>query len=63
MINWNYNPNEYNERSFAPIPEGDHKVTIKNVTERIFNSGKEGFEITLTYLNKHDIITIKATHF
>ena len=47
MTNWTYNASDYRERSFAPIPEGDHKVTIKNVTERIFNSGNEGFEITL----------------
>ena len=47
MINWNYNPNEYNERTFAPIPEGDHRVTITNVEEKFFNSGNEGFEITL----------------
>lgn len=47
MINWNYNPNEYNERSFAPIPEGNHRVTITNVEEKLFNSGNEGFEITL----------------
>lgn len=47
MINWNYNPNEYNERTFAPIPEGDHRVTITNVEEKLFNSGNEGFEITL----------------
>lgn len=46
MINWNFNPNEYSERSFAPIPEGDHKVTITNVEEKLFNSGNEGFEIT-----------------
>jgi hypothetical protein len=47
MINWNYNPNEYNERTFAPIPEGDHRVTITNVEEKLFNSGNGGFEITL----------------
>lgn len=47
MINWNYNSNEYNARTFAPIPEGNHRVTINNVVEKIFNSGNEGFEITL----------------
>jgi hypothetical protein len=47
MASWNYNPNEYTERTFAPIPEGDHRVTINNVVEKIFSSGNEGFEITL----------------
>jgi len=47
MINWNFNPNEYTARTFAPIPEGDHKVIINNVIEKTFSSGNEGFEITL----------------
>lgn len=47
MPNWNYNASEYNARTFAPIPEGNHRVTINNVVEKIFNSGNEGFEITL----------------
>lgn len=47
MINWHFNPDEYSERSFAPIPEGNHRVTITNVEEKLFNSGNEGFEITL----------------
>lgn len=47
MANWIYNANEYTERTFAPIPEGDHRVRITNVEEKLFNSGNEGFEITL----------------
>lgn len=47
MATWKYNPDEYNERTFAPIPEGDHRVRITNVEEKLFNSGNEGFEITL----------------
>jgi len=31
MINWNFNPEEYTERSFALIPEGNHRVTIINI--------------------------------
>lgn len=46
MTKWNFNPSEYTEITFAPIPEGNRKVTIANVEEKIFNSGKEGFEIT-----------------
>lgn len=47
MANWNYNPNEYNARNFEPIPEGDYRVWISNVQEKIFSTGNEGFEITL----------------
>lgn len=47
MANWNYNPNEYSARNFAPIPEGDYRVRINNVQEKLFSSGNEGFEITL----------------
>ena len=47
MLNWNYNSNEYIARDFALIPEGDHKVCISSVVEKVFSTGKEGFEITL----------------
>lgn len=47
MANWTFNPNEYTARDFGLIPEGDYKVTINNVVEKVFNSGNEGFEITL----------------
>lgn len=47
MVNWTFNANEYTARDFGLIPEGDYKVTINNVVEKVFNSGNEGFEITL----------------
>lgn len=47
MANWNYNPNEYKARNFELIPEGDYRVRISNVQEKIFSTGNEGFEITL----------------
>ena len=46
-MNWNFNPSEYTARDFALIPEGDYRVRITKVVERVFNSGNEGFEITL----------------
>ena len=46
-INWSYNPSEYEENSFAPIPAGDHRVRINEVSERTFKSGNPGFEIVL----------------
>ena len=51
MATWNYNSNDYSARNFAPIPEGDYRVTITDVTEELFNSGNEGFKITLDVPN------------
>ena len=47
MTNWNFNPSEYTARNFELIPEGDYKVIINNIEEKIFSTGNEGFEITL----------------
>lgn len=47
MANWTFNPNEYEERDFALIPAGDHRVRIADVVEKTFKSGNEGYEITL----------------
>lgn len=47
MINWTFNPHEYVEQDFKPIPAGDHRVRINNVEIKQFSSGNEGFEITL----------------
>ena len=47
MANWTYNPNEYKENDFSPIPAGDHRVRINDVIEKTFGSGNSGFEITL----------------
>ena len=47
MANWTFNPNEYTNNDFAPIPAGDHRVRINDVVEKTFGSGNEGFEITL----------------
>lgn len=46
-MEWNYNPNDYTERSFELIPIGDHRVRISDVTERTFKSGNEGYEMIL----------------
>ncbi len=47
MTNWKFNVTEYTERTFDLIPEGDHRVRINNVKEKVFSTGNEGFEITL----------------
>ena len=47
MANWTFNPADYSANDFAPIPTGDHRVRISDVVEKTFNSGRNGFEITL----------------
>ena len=47
MLNWTYNPREYSARNFEPIPEGDYRVRINDVKEKVFSTGNEGFEIML----------------
>lgn len=47
MMNWNFDPSEYEAREFTLIPEGDHKVRIDSVEEKVFSTGNEGFEIML----------------
>ena len=44
---WNYNESNYTEKSFKPIPEGDHRVRISDVSEETFSNGKNGLKITL----------------
>ena len=47
MAEWNFDQSQYSENSFQVIPTGDHRVRITDVVERKFNSGNEGYEITL----------------
>ena len=44
---WIFNPNDYQEKDYSPVPAGDHRVRINDVVAKRFNSGNEGFEITL----------------
>ena len=53
MANWTFNSNDYTAREFALIPEGDHRVRITKVVEKVFGTGNEGFEITLD-VNGHN---------
>lgn len=47
MANWNFDATQYKENDFQIIPVGDHRVRIADVNEKTFNSGNEGYEITL----------------
>lgn len=44
---WIFNANEYEEKGFSIIPEGDFRVRIADVVEKTFRSGNSGMEITL----------------
>lgn len=47
MANWTFDPSQYSEKNFEVIPVGDYRARIEDVVERKFNSGNEGYEITL----------------
>ena len=54
MANWNFDPSSYQEKDFAIIPVGDHRVRISDVEEKTSkNSGNEMYEITLE-VNGHN---------
>jgi hypothetical protein len=46
-MNWVYDPSQYSEKNFEIIPEGDYRARIEDVVEKTFNSGNQGYEITL----------------
>ena len=45
-INWVFDSNDYEEKDFSIIPEGEHRVRIADVVEKTFRSGNEGYEVT-----------------
>lgn len=45
MINFTFNPNDYEEKDFSILPAGDYRVRISDVTEKTFKSGSTGLEI------------------
>lgn len=47
MAQWNYDPSQYKENDFQIIPVGDYRARIADVVEKKFQSGNEGYEITL----------------
>lgn len=51
-INWTFNSNEYEPKDFEIIPVGDYRVRISEVVEKQFNSGNQGFQITLSVSGK-----------
>lgn len=46
-ISWNFNANDYEENSFAPLPVGDHRVRIANAEEAKSKNGNDMVVLTL----------------
>lgn len=47
MAQWTFDPSQYKEKNFEIIPVGDYRARIADVVEKKFNSGNDGYEITL----------------
>ena len=47
MVSWNFTASDYEEKSFKPIPVGDHRVRIFDAVEKVSNSGNDMIEVTL----------------
>lgn len=46
MATWNFDPSSYEEKDFAIIPAGDHRVRISDVEEKVSKRGNEMYEVT-----------------
>ena len=46
-IQWNFNADDYQEQSFAPIPVGDHRVRIRDAEECTSRNGNDMIKLTL----------------
>lgn len=46
-ISWNFNADDYQEQSFAPIPVGDHRVRIRDAEETTSQKGNDMIKLTL----------------
>lgn len=53
MANWTFDPSQYEEKNFEIIPVGDYRVRVADVVEKTFNSGNQGYEITLDVSGKN----------
>ena len=46
-INWNFQAADYEEKSFKPIPVGDHRVRVASAEEQISNAGNQMIKLVL----------------
>lgn len=47
MANWIFDENDVEERDFAPIPEGNHRVRVLSCEEKLSSTHKQMIEFTL----------------
>ena len=47
MIDWKYDPKNYESESYVVIPVGDYRVRIEEASERVSQSGKEMIRLKL----------------
>lgn len=47
MLNWTFNPADYEESSFKPIPVGEHRVRIAKAEESTSQTGNQMIKLTL----------------
>lgn len=52
-FNFTYDPSQYQQKDYGVLPEGDYRVRISDVRERVFSTGSQGFEITLDVAGKN----------
>ena len=46
-ISWNFDSNDYEEQSFKPIPEGDHRIRIQSAEEQTSKTNKQMIKLVL----------------
>ena len=46
-INWNFSSADYEEKSFKPIPVGDHRVRIQSAEEQVSQAGNQMIKLVL----------------
>lgn len=54
MFNWQYKSEQYEEKNFKPIDEGDYRVRITNVKPTTSRAGMPGLEIALDVSGKNN---------
>ena len=47
MADWKYNPDDYKPDSYTLIPPGEYRVRIEDADERVSQTGKTMFRLTL----------------
>ena len=52
MMNWTFNPEQYTEKNFKALDEGDYRVRISDVTYKEARNGHTGIEIKLDVSGK-----------